>query len=54
MRGYSCRLCPFISINVFMQFSDVNSESFIGVPVMLMLIYAFRYIDLNSADGKKI
>lgn len=51
--GIFMQLCPFISINVFMQFSDVNSESFIGVPVMLMLIYAFRYIDLNSADGKK-
>jgi hypothetical protein len=46
------QLCPFVSINVFMQFSDVNSESFIAVPVMLMLIYAFKYIDRKSSGGK--
>ncbi|HMQ69874.1 MAG TPA: hypothetical protein PKA90_12810 [Ignavibacteria bacterium] len=51
--GIFMQLCPFVSINIFMQFSDVNSESFIAVPVMLMLIYAFRYIDLNASDGKE-
>lgn len=44
------QLCVFFSVNVFMQFSDVNSESFIAVPVMLMLIYAFRYININSSE----